>query len=516
MKSIKKILAALLALAIMTAALPMAVFAGAQHQMTVSLRIEGVSKTHFYEDLTIQYSTDKLSVQDLIIFADNNSEDLAVVGATGSNPYITNINGDTAGAYGGYSGWLYTVNGEEPPVGVNGYYLSDGDEVLFYYGDPYGVGMQYPVPDVSEIAEGVISFTSNDTTYDADWNPVVSKNPVADMTVVFGGETPATYVTDKDGKIKIEDEYLTPGEHSISIEKKAENGLPLVLRLAPDYTVTVPEKTAKTLTAKLRIEGINKNIFYGDVTVSYTSDALSVQDFIIAADEQSEDLTVVGAEGASPYITNINGDTAATFGGWDGWLFTINGVEAATGINGTYLNEGDEVLFYYGDPYGVGMQYPEIDLSEINKRVIKFVSNDTTYDADWNPIITANPVVGATVYFEGTEYITDDDGKILVQRDLLTEGTHAIQIEKTAENGLPLVLRFSPDFTVDVPKITRLPGDMDDDGEITVSDALAVLRIAAKLAPATYDVRAISDMDKDGEITVADALAVLRIAAKLV
>ena len=364
--------------------------------------------------------------------------------------------------------------------------------------------MQYPVPDVSDTANGVIRFTSMDTTYDEQYNPTVTENPVADMTVVFGGETPATYITDEDGKITIEEQYLTAGDHFLSIDKKGDKGVPLVLRLAPDYKVTVPEKP-KTMTVKLRIEGINENLFYDDVTVPYTSENLTVQDMIIYADEQNENLTVVGADGASPYITSINGDAAGAFSGWDGWLFTVNGIEAATGINGVNLADGDSVLFYYGDPYGVGMQYPEVDLSEISKRVIRFTSADTSYDLDYTPVVTVNPVAGATVFFEGTEYVTDDEGKITVQRDLLSEGVHAIQIEKKAENGLPLVLRFAPDFTVDIPKITRIPGDMDDDGEITVSDALAVLRIAAKLAPATYDVIAICDMDKDREITVSDA-----------
>ena len=515
MKHIKKAIALLLALAVITAALPMAVFAGAQHQMTVTLRIEGVLQNYYYDTLTIQYSSEKLTVQDLIIYADNNSEAITVTGATGASPYITNVNGDVAGSLGGYSGWLYTVNGEEPPVGINGYELSEGDSVILYFGDPYGVGMQYPVPDVSDIENGVISFTSMDTTFDDQWNPITAENPVADMTVVFGGETPVTYVTDKNGKITIEEQYLTPGEHSLSIDKKGNNNVPLVLRLAPDYKVVVPEKTA-TMTVKLRIEGINENLFYDDVTVPCTSEHLTVQDLIIYADEQNDGLTVVGATGASPYITNVNGDVAGTFNGWDGWLYTVNGEEPSVGINGYELTEGDSVILYFGDPYGVGMQYPKVDLSEINKRIIKFTSTDTTYDLDWNPVVVENPVAGATVTFEGQTYITDAEGKITIERSLLTEGAHAVQIDKKAEAGLPLVLRFAPDFTIDIPLITRIPGDMDDDGEITVGDALTVLRIAAKLVPVTDEAIEIGDMDHDGEITVGDALTVLRIAAKLV
>ena len=68
-------------------------------------------------------------------------------------------------------------------------------------------------------------------------------------------------------------------------------------------------------------------------------------------------------------------------------------------------------------------------------------------------------------------------------------------------------------FTVTDSRLT--PGDMDGDGTVTVADALAVLRIAAKLSPETPEALSKGDMDGDGAITVSDALRVLRIAAKL-
>ena len=67
--------------------------------------------------------------------------------------------------------------------------------------------------------------------------------------------------------------------------------------------------------------------------------------------------------------------------------------------------------------------------------------------------------------------------------------------------------------------IDSLEGDMDGDGEITVSDALRALRIAAGLdvATATKGTRSaiLGDVDGDGAVTVADALAILRKAAGL-
>ena len=58
-------------------------------------------------------------------------------------------------------------------------------------------------------------------------------------------------------------------------------------------------------------------------------------------------------------------------------------------------------------------------------------------------------------------------------------------------------------------------GDMDDDGSITVADALKALRIAAKLVNPTEDDMIRGDVDFDGDITVADALKILRVAARL-
>lgn len=58
-----------------------------------------------------------------------------------------------------------------------------------------------------------------------------------------------------------------------------------------------------------------------------------------------------------------------------------------------------------------------------------------------------------------------------------------------------------------------LMGDFNGDGSILVDDALAVLRMAAKIVTPTK--LEVCDMDSDGTVTVADALAILRIAAKL-
>jgi len=69
--------------------------------------------------------------------------------------------------------------------------------------------------------------------------------------------------------------------------------------------------------------------------------------------------------------------------------------------------------------------------------------------------------------------------------------------------------------TLSAPGPEYKKGDFDGDGELTVADALAALRIAARMAESSDEAIAIGDIDADGEITVADALAILRVAAKM-
>ncbi|WP_055106265.1 DUF4430 domain-containing protein [Paenibacillus ihumii] len=52
---------------------------------------------------------------------------------SGSYAYVTEIAGQTAGALGGWDGWMYTVNGAAPDVGAGDYLIQSGDQVHFYY-----------------------------------------------------------------------------------------------------------------------------------------------------------------------------------------------------------------------------------------------------------------------------------------------------------------------------------------------------------------------------------------------
>ena len=204
------------------------------------------------------------------------------------------------------------------------------------------------------------------------------------------------------------------------------------------------------ITVSLRVEGIKSCLYYGDVTVN---GGASVLDVIKKADSLDDTLTVSVIESQyGAYISAVNGEKEATFKGWDGWLFRVNDVEPSSGASFVTVADGDSIVLYYGDPYGVGMQYPTIDTNKLTEGKISFTSLDTIYDENWNPTTAEVSVKDYTLIWDGTAIKADENGVCTIPEGKLTNGNHSVQIEKAAENGCPLVLRLAPDFTVAVEK----------------------------------------------------------------
>ena len=183
--------------------------------------------------------------------------------------------------------------------------------------------------------------------------------------------------------------------------------------------------------------------------------------------------------------------------------------ESVTSLNQTIFSGNKKIVKVYGvsgsyaEEYAT--QYPtKYEFVPLAAPVISGVEDGATYDLytlegellpDWDvgPIATLN----GEKYRKGTE-ITEP-------------GEYTLKVV----NGYD---EYSTEITFTVVDTTPPPyklGEMDGDGVITVADALAVLRIVAKLAEPVGNQALAADVDIDGEITVADALAVLRYVAKL-
>ena len=178
-------------------------------------------------------------------------------------------------------------------------------------------------------------------------------------------------------------------------------------------------------TFTLRIEGNSSCIFEGELTFS---EGETLQNVLLAFDEANENVTFKGT--ADSYISEINGEASGKFGGWDGWLFLLNGKMSEVGISDVRLKKGDSVVFFYGDPYGAnGFLFPEYSVSE----------GKITFTAD------GKPIEGLTVTLNGKEYLTDAAGSVSC-----AAGKYTLQIGKYAESGLSLVLRLPENTSVEV------------------------------------------------------------------
>ena len=212
----------------------------------------------------------------------------------------------------------------------------------------------------------------------------------------------------------------TAGNGGNSTENKTDE-TPKGSQTTSAVVTEVPEGDTFTL----RIEGNSSCIFEGELTFS---EGETLQNVLLAFDDANENITFKGT--ADSYISEINGEASGKFGGWDGWLFLLNGKMSDVGISDVRLKKGDSVVFFYGDPYGAnGFLFPEYSVSE----------GKITFTAD------GKPIEGLTVTLNGKEYLTDAAGSVSC-----AAGKYTLQIGKYAESGLSLVLRLPENTSVEV------------------------------------------------------------------
>ena len=230
---------------------------------TVSLRIEGMETNHYFDNITVD-NNGVLTVDKVVEAAVPAEKRTIENGSYG--PYITALYGDTANYFGvNYDGWVYTVNGVSPSVGVGGYALLPGDTVVIYYGN--GDTVVPHAPKVTYNAGGAtLTFTADVTTYDAEWNPTVTEQPVKDMTVTwYYGENngqKATYTTNAQGVVTLDPTQCEGGDHKIEIAKQLtvagkDKTLPQVLRYPANTVVKLEQQETVSSDKQVTVSGSN-------------------------------------------------------------------------------------------------------------------------------------------------------------------------------------------------------------------------------------------------------------------
>ena len=226
-----------------------------------------------------------------------------------------------------------------------------------------------------------------------------------------------------------------------------------ILMLTGMISIFAQAEESETITVSIRVEGVTDTLYYNkSVTLPAGATALDLAEEL--NDIAGAPEVVVSDSTYGAYISAIGGIAEFDYGGYSGWLFQVNSTDASQGASLTVLEDGDSVIFYYGDPYGEpGMQYPTADISRLlSDGIIAFTSMDVTYTEMMAQEINKRPVAGATVIFKGNTYITDENGLITVESKAGLSGLQSLQIERyDAAESVPTVLRFAPDYEVYVP-----------------------------------------------------------------
>ena len=138
----------------------------------------------------------------------------------------------------------------------------------------------------------------------------------------------------------------------------------------------------------LKVQGISTTIF--DDTVAVTS--------LDGNPQTALDALKQGLDGASisytfldsdwgPFIYEIGGDTGGTFGGWDGWLYSVNNESPWVGAHDFKISENDQLLFYYGRWAAISsassVTYGDVDPEVVVALVGDEFNENAAAEANW-------------------------------------------------------------------------------------------------------------------------------------
>ena len=222
-----------------------------------------------------------------------------------------------------------------------------------------------------------------------------------------------------------------------------------------DIILIAPNPNAAPKTVSLQVEGIEGNVYYGEVAWSEGATALSVLE--TALKDAKVEYVVKDSQYGGKYISSIGKDVEATYGGYDGWMYYVDGQSPMYSIDACPVAAGQSLLVAYGD---MNLVLPIITAQKNYKgQVTVQVEADVTYyDESWNASIVREPMTGTKVTVDGVDYTADDKGQVVLSAESAAKENVSVQVEKIAEGGAPLLARLAPDYTLDLTAVeTVLP-----------------------------------------------------------
>ncbi|AAO35371.1 DUF4430 domain-containing protein [Clostridium tetani] len=154
--------------------------------------------------------------------------------------------------------------------------------------------------------------------------------------------------------------------------------------------------------------------------------------------------------GWSLYIAMVGGDREFDYRSTSGWMYRVNNVLPNVGCQGRPINNGDEILWYFG-AYGFDTLATELKVNVDSIGVGQSIT--VTLNGIKNDINTwkefREPVKGATIYANGaplniggSNILTDDKGKAVIKFD--KSGTYTLSAERINNKNLRDIVRPQP------------------------------------------------------------------------
>lgn len=346
--------------------------------------------------------------------------------------YVTAVAGLENGKLGGYDGWNFAVKRDGSWLtiseGMATFQLEAGDQVYVYYGDMstqliHSVTFEPAKPRANQ----TVTVKVEKETYDWDKGAVIVA-PADKATVKIGNQT---VVTDDKGVAS-----FTPksqGEAAVAVSGYASGK-------APTYVAWESKLVVDSYTkhASVRVEGDAGVIASGQASGGI---ALEAVEALLKA--KGVEYHVKKTDFGS-IIDSIGGVDNAKYGGYDGWYYAVhrNGawVYPSVGVDSYLLEDGDEVLMYYGgdatklaEPVKASPAQP-LPGQDITVNVTNRPWNWTTGGFD-----PEQPLAGVTVKAGTSTAVTDVNGNAVLKG--LKEGFYKLEVTGYAKSAVPSVVR---------------------------------------------------------------------------
>jgi hypothetical protein len=319
----------------------------------VSVRVEGPHGNILYNDaFVVRGSQSLLTVFDAITQALTHSD---VPFAATVNGFILSINHiENDDDILGY--WLYTLNKEQYLNGSDWVLpttqIQENDVIIVYY----GMNASYPFVESELQPNGDVKLTFTSYQYDDDGYKVLL--PIEELSVFWGMGTDKEYSTntDENGVATIPREYAVEGSYTLQINKTDDYDMPLVIRLAPGYEITitsegaggnVPSTPGDTVPkVSIRVIGPDNETIFSKTSYTFY-DGMTALDLL-----RRTGLSIKYNDSSKIYVSSIEGYEEFDYGPTSGWLYKVNNDESILSSAATYkLEAGDALVWFYTKDY---------------------------------------------------------------------------------------------------------------------------------------------------------------------